>query len=92
MVLLHDDFLNATIKDCGKQLRKERKRKGLSQADLAARVSEITGRGMSQAYISRVERGRENPTISAFAEFAAALGCVYRSSFLDADVEQSKHK
>lgn len=33
---------------------------------------------MDQAYVSRLERGRENARIETCIKFAAAVGCVYR--------------
>jgi transcriptional regulator with XRE-family HTH domain len=53
----------------GRELRAARRRAGLTQAQLAERLE------FSQAYVSRVEGGRCNLTISAMGAFARALGC-----------------
>lgn len=55
----------------GRSLREARERAGLSQADVAARL------GMTQSYVSRVERGDQNITLSACAAFAQAVGCIF---------------
>ena len=56
------------IIEFGRRLREARKRAGLSQAEVATRL------GIGQAYVSRVERGRENITLSACVRFARAVG------------------
>ena len=45
-----------------------RKEKGLTQEQLAERC------GLSQQYLSGLERGRRNPTIVTLYEIATALG------------------
>jgi transcriptional regulator with XRE-family HTH domain len=55
----------------GRRLREARKRLGLSQAAVAARL------GMTQAYVSRVELGGANITFSACEAFARALGFIF---------------
>ena len=55
----------------GRHLREARRRAGLSQDALAARL------GMTQGYVSRVERGAQNITLSACEVFAAAVGCTF---------------
>jgi ribosome-binding protein aMBF1 (putative translation factor) len=52
----------------GGNVRKRREQLGLTQTELADRI------GVNQAEISRIERGRRNPTISAVFELNAALG------------------
>jgi len=52
----------------GSNVRKRREEIGLTQTELADRI------GVNQAEISRIERGRRNPTISAVFELNAALG------------------
>jgi transcriptional regulator with XRE-family HTH domain len=61
------------IAEFGRHLREERRRAGLSQEALAARL------GMTQGYVSRVERGAQNITLSACEVFAAAIGCMFRT-------------
>jgi transcriptional regulator with XRE-family HTH domain len=63
-----DDKDNAAV-IFGARLRKERARSGLSQTVLAERTQS------TQAYISRVERGLENPTILTCVLLAAAVDC-----------------
>lgn len=60
-----DENLSA---DVGAMIRKERKKRGWSQTELAEAV------GSTQAYVSNTERGRENPPIGTVSEFAKALG------------------
>lgn len=52
----------------GETLRRLRIRKGLTQEDLAFRV------GISVVYLSGLERGRRNPTLSIILGLAGALG------------------
>lgn len=52
----------------GVNVRRARKRLGKSQEDLALDV------GMKRGYLSDLERGTRNPSVKAFARFAAALG------------------
>lgn len=54
------------IIEFGRRLREARKRAGLSQAEVAARL------GIRQGYVSRVELGTENITLSACVRFAQA--------------------
>lgn len=51
----------------GENVRLLRQEAGLSQEELAARMS------VEQGYISRLEAGSRNPTIVTVAEIAAAL-------------------
>ena len=55
----------------GRRLREARERAGLSQADVAAHL------GITQSYVSRVERGDQNITLSACEAFARAVGCIF---------------
>jgi len=52
----------------GRNVRKFRVEKGLTQEEFAARS------GFSQQYLSDLERGRRNPTIVSILELAMALG------------------
>lgn len=51
-----------------RQIIEERKKLGLSQADLAERT------GLKQSNISRVESGKYNPTIEFLGRLAEGLG------------------
>jgi transcriptional regulator with XRE-family HTH domain len=59
----------------GSQLRRAREEAGLSQAALARRS------GTSQAAISRIERGLEEPTLRRVEQIAASLGLRPRIEF-----------
>lgn len=61
----------------GANVRRERKRLGKSQEELALDAA------MKRAYLSDLERGTRNPSINAIARLAAALG-VNPSSLLEA--------
>jgi len=55
------------LRSFGKKLQKVRKSKGISQEELAARLS------MHRTYIGMVERGERNPTIRTLYKVAKAL-------------------
>lgn len=52
----------------GHALRNARHDAGLTQAHIARRI------GITVAYISRIEQGLENPTLSSCEEFVRAVG------------------
>jgi transcriptional regulator with XRE-family HTH domain len=52
----------------GRNVRIERKRKGMSQEQLALDA------GMKRSYLSDLERGTRNPTVRALGRLAEALG------------------
>ncbi len=52
----------------GRNVKRIRQEKGLTQEQLAERS------GFSQQYISGLEQGRRNPTIVSIYELATALG------------------
>jgi transcriptional regulator with XRE-family HTH domain len=52
----------------GLNLQRLRREKGLSQEELADRA------GIHQTYLSGVERGKRNPTVSVLQRIAEALG------------------
>ena len=54
---------------CGRILRAHRKRRKMSQTEVAA-ILEVT-----QGYVSQIENGVENPTLSIIERFAEAVGC-----------------
>lgn len=58
----------ASGKKLGENLRKWRLKKNMSQGDLATAVS------VDRAYISNIENGRMNPTLSTLEKIANALG------------------
>jgi transcriptional regulator with XRE-family HTH domain len=59
----------------GEQIKRARQEAGLSQAALARRS------GTSQAAISRIERGLEEPTLRRVEQIAASLGLRPRIEF-----------
>lgn len=55
-------------KKLGNNLKKIRLEKGMTQGDICRAT------GMDRGYISRVESGQKNPTISNLEKIAKALG------------------
>ena len=55
------------VRAIGEQIRNERKRRGITQTQLAARA------GIAQPALSRIESGIGNPTLGLLEEIAAAL-------------------
>jgi len=55
----------------GKNFGRVRREKGLTQEEVASLS------GLSQQYLSGLERGRRNPTIITIYELAQALGVSY---------------
>ncbi len=52
----------------GLNLKKIRTKKGISQGDIAKEL------GVSRGFISTIENGKTNPTLSTIAKLAKALG------------------
>ncbi|WP_338696941.1 helix-turn-helix transcriptional regulator [Streptomyces sp. Q6] len=61
--------------DTATLVRRWRRERGLSQS----RLAELIGTG--QAAISRIENGKDVPTLPLLARIAEALGCTVRVSF-----------
>lgn len=61
-------FMNTISKKLGDNIRRIREIKAMSQGD----ICRITG--MDRGYISRVENGSKNPTISNLEKISKALG------------------
>jgi len=51
----------------GQNLKKIRKRKGMSQGDISRKLN------MDRGYISSVENGKKNPTLTTLEKIARAL-------------------
>jgi transcriptional regulator with XRE-family HTH domain len=70
----------------GRNVRRARIEKGLTQEELAERA------GTSQFYVSSLEAGRRNPTVVTVATLAQALGVDYldllRPNGESADIEE----
>ena len=62
------DHRGLTPKKLGENLRKLRLKNDMSQGDLA------TALNVDRAYISNIENGRMNPTLSTLEKIANALG------------------
>jgi len=60
--------MNESSKKLGKNLKKIRTQKQMSQGDIA-RALEV-----DKGYISNIENGKKNPTLSTLARLAEALG------------------
>lgn len=60
--------LMSSGKKLGENLRKLRLKKNMSQGDLA------TALNVDRAYISNIENGRMNPTLSTLEKISGALG------------------
>lgn len=58
----------------GDNIKRLRKDRGLSQEELAARVSEITGKDVSIATISKIEKGQMGVKLDWYEMIAEALG------------------
>ena len=58
----------SSSKKLGENLRKLRLKKNFSQGDLAKKL------GVDRAYISNIENGRMNPTLSTLEKISKALG------------------
>jgi transcriptional regulator with XRE-family HTH domain len=52
-----------------RNLRRLRVRRNLSQENLAVDA------GIDRTYVSRIERGKENPTVAILEQLATALNC-----------------
>ena len=55
-------------KKLGENLKKLRTRKKMSQGDISRKL------GVDRAYISSIENGRMNPTLSTLEKLAEAMG------------------
>lgn len=53
----------------GQAFARIRREKGMTQSEVAARA------GLQQAFISRFENGRTNPTLKTMSDIAAVFGC-----------------
>jgi transcriptional regulator with XRE-family HTH domain len=72
------------VEHIGKRLRELRKKRGLSQGDIA------DGTGMHKAYISRVENGHTVPSLAGIERLAAALGVPLHGVFREARPAKGK--
>lgn len=70
------DLRTSVVEGFGKRLASERKRRGLTQADLA----ELLGHSSPET-VSRYERGEREPRLSTVVEIATALGVPHTRLF-----------
>lgn len=63
-----DGSADAAAADLGRSLRAARERAGLTQEQLSSRT------GIRQPFVSRIESGHANPSVSTLAPIASALG------------------
>jgi transcriptional regulator with XRE-family HTH domain len=61
----------------GQKVRSERKRKGLSQEELASRA------GVHRTYVGMIERAEKNITLANIEKICKALGLSIRDFFKD---------
>lgn len=59
----------------GQNVRKYRKMKGLTQEQLASQA------GITSEYVSRIENGKENPTVDVLFKISVVLGIEVRDMF-----------
>jgi len=57
-----------SAKKLGNNMKKLRLEKGMSQGDICRKL------GVDRSYISNVESGKKNPTLSTITKLAKALG------------------
>ena len=60
--------MNEASKQLGQNLKRIRTKKGISQGDIARELE------VSRGYISTIENGKTNPTLSTIARISKALG------------------
>ncbi len=71
--------------ELGQQLKKIRKKKRLSQSDLAFLV------GMDRQYLYKIETAKVKPNIGTIAGLAFALGITLAELFQDVSFEENKN-
>ncbi len=64
----------------GKNIKNLREKKKLSQADVLARL-QLMGVQISVYSFSKIENGRQNPTVSLLSALTEILGCDYNAFF-----------
>ncbi len=69
----------------GKQIKSLRIAKGLLQGEAAKRI------GVSQAYLSNIESGRNHITLRNLFKLQEVLGCSMCDFFKDMDRAEAKH-
>ena len=78
------DQAAAQRKAFGPAVRRERERQGISQEDLGFEAN------LHRTYISEIERGIRNPTVTSIFKLAEALGAVPSKLFASAERQLPK--
>ncbi len=60
--------MNKEAEKLGKNLKRIRNAKGISQGDIAKEL------GVSRGFVSTIENGKTNPTLATIAKLAKAIG------------------
>ena len=60
--------MNEEARKLGKNLKRIRIKKGISQGDIVRTL------GMPKSFVSSIENGKTNPTLATIAKLAKALG------------------
>lgn len=68
----------------GTQVRERRSKAGLSQRDLAAAID------VGAPYVSKIEAGRETPSVRVIARLAELFGCHPADIVADPDVTRAR--
>lgn len=68
----------------GELIRRLRQERGLTLRELAGRLN------LSHTYLSRIERGEQDPSLDTLASIADALGVSLRDLILDREVQEPK--
>jgi transcriptional regulator with XRE-family HTH domain len=81
-----EEFMGAVEKRLGRRVADQRKRAGLTQAQLAERV------GVATETVSRLERGSAIPSLARLEAVASALGVETHELFRTLDRESQKDR
>lgn len=79
------DHLQKDLARVGERLRRLRRERGWTLEDLSSRT------GLSRAYLSRLEGGDRQPSLSALSELAWAYGVSFSSLFAPEQQEEARH-
>lgn len=60
--------MNSESEKLGKNLKRLRTKKGITQGDIARSL------GVSRGFVSNIENGKTNPTLATIARLAKAIG------------------
>lgn len=74
--MARDPRLQQALEEYGAQVRRRREKSDMTQAEMARRS------GVSQSYLSKIERGQHEPTIGQMLRIQRALGAETLEGFL----------